>query len=1684
MRCVILVAVLVCVQSAIGQLYYWAHSPALEPHYAYGDVITSWDPGVQQTQRLPRLAISDDTEFAASSSDFVNKSPSTDSSSRRKARQRYNGVNQGLAKRAEAPQDAAADGLAAVESEKAAPPKRPRSRTAGRAESPTQQPAQQDAESTTAKNGRGRGGFRGKATFTTPDIPERNRGRSLRGPQNIESPAAVGSTEGTSVIKRRPVNVRRKPYGGDTQRKPFPSNSEADGEKSSTSEKPSTEKPIKRPFLPPEEVSLKEQHQKPPTDVRPVTYKPPLPPNKPSNSSKPAPKPTTFKPSFVPKDLLVSETTTAAAHPSPKFTHVKSVTIISTSPEQVSIKPHRTSVVRTTAKPLHKATTVVKAISPKGEHKKAIIVSIGTTPLPTLNSTTAQQIRTSPRLSIKNSVLDLSPPASSSKFGLSSTPYNPYSSIKVTSTPAASSKTPTTVSVTPPSTTTSTTTDRLFPAHVSSPSNDLQPPNEQKTTAARRRKPSGEANKNSTPRPRNSDEDISESDNYPDEFKQKIKSGGKKEKETPFIVTPSKTYPLKSSTTTTTKAPATTTTTTTAQPKTLPPVDKLIEEDNQLTTKVRRPSRPSATTPFPRRRSPTLAPRVPSEGKDDAAIKSRAELLKKGNRRPPLQSASLINEGIREAKEEIVSTAAPRVYSRPNRPVAAIAPEQQEDTPLTPLVQKFSSKYRGDLKGIVSNAPVYVPTVPPLTVSLLSETNSTKQRGAKIPVLPPRVLSTRQAPSTTTTTPLPTTTRTTTTEIPTTTNTPLPKTLPSKARSQEAVTEKSKGSTPIIKPPTTPKPPTTTTTLAPKIITTTQTPVITTTQKLTTQKQNDLIQTQKPQVATIITSSGLRSSTARTTLMDHTIPRLESIFDFSNDLRSQRALGLVTEKPISTEPPSSTQKSSPVLYTESYSKVTTSGIPATTTPIPSVVLATSSSQEEMTPPPRFAVRIPILPFGTQSSTPVSVSSTFPNHFSARREKTLFDETTSSSTSTTTSQKPQTTSTTTSAKPISTSTTTFTPPTTLSSSNTHSRSSTTVLYSQPYSRSTTTEYRVPETTTEDQKTSSTSPRTTSYASISRSSSTANIVPEEDDFAMTEARSIIHTTTPVVYSTLNSLKYNPTTHKVFSTTVKLTPHDNLNIEDNEVSQSSLSPPPVFVASTPREQSARGFQVTSPATAPVAEALTSTTKKEESLLEFGSNFDFPTETSTKGSTTERATFIYKVPRNKGTTPLSTDAPTSSTTESFRWKPLETTETTSEKVEVVTAETVGPTEDLLFDLINAQKSTTSSTTTTTTTTTTTSTTTTTTPRAPISTTEFEGLDLASLFKSTTKTNIRPTVSSIETSNSGRKVPNNVVPIINENNHVEQPTRRPSRTRQTTEPTTTTTTTSTSTTTTTEAPSTKKTKVWVVPKDAGESTSASNNEETSNKAAIPGFGGITANDLLLLELLSKRGGQTPEETKPANSKTADKPKIDFAGLNLAKLLAAGENGDATELDASLFPAPPSTTTRRPRVVPTNPPAPAYAAPAYEAPAQAVGSGAWNAVQGSGSTLFQLLRVIGGASIGPSNSAGQAPVAEPDEVYLEPATTASTRTRGRQQNKPTATNGRRPGYRTTTLSPYFAEELPDSFDAPQAPPQSALVTVAINVTKTVASLMARVLSGAARTFGAAVRGASTAIQEQWQQPSS
>jgi len=67
-------------------------------------------------------------------------------------------------------------------------------------------------------------------------------------------------------------------------------------------------------------------------------------------------------------------------------------------------------------------------------------------------------------------------------------------------------------------------------------------------------------------------------------------------------------------------------------------------------------------------------------------------------------------------------------------------------------------------------------------------------------------------------------------------------------------------------------------------------------------------------------------------------------------------------------------------------------------------------------------------------------------------------------------------------------------------------------------------------------------------------------------------------------------------------------------------------------------------------------------------------------------------------------------------------------------------------------------------------------------------------------------------------------------------------------------------------------------------SQASNSNPETSKDSAIPGFGGITANDLLLLELLSKRGGETNDAKVATAPKEKTKPpaNIDFAGLNLA----------------------------------------------------------------------------------------------------------------------------------------------------------------------------------------------------------
>jgi hypothetical protein len=116
--------------------------------------------------------------------------------------------------------------------------------------------------------------------------------------------------------------------------------------------------------------------------------------------------------------------------------------------------------------------------------------------------------------------------------------------------------------------------------------------------------------------------------------------------------TPPATTKAPSTTTSTTPATTTTTTTTTtsttARPsKTLPPHDKIIETDNYIGSRGRRPHRPdesSATTPNPRRRATPTTEKSNSDEKIGVAIKNRAELLRKPyrGRTPPLVSESLV----------------------------------------------------------------------------------------------------------------------------------------------------------------------------------------------------------------------------------------------------------------------------------------------------------------------------------------------------------------------------------------------------------------------------------------------------------------------------------------------------------------------------------------------------------------------------------------------------------------------------------------------------------------------------------------------------------------------------------------------------------------------------------------------------------------------------------------------------------------------------------------------------------------------------------------------------------------------------------------------------------------------------------------------------------------------------------
>jgi hypothetical protein len=230
---------------------------------------------------------------------------------------------------------------------------------------------------------------------------------------------------------------------------------------------------------------LEEEQKKSSPKIVPTTFRPDIKPitvslaDAPKPISVQPPKPTTFKPHLIIKESQPPSTEKTIQ--APKYTHVKSVTIISTSPEEISIRPQRINSVGPTHAPkAHKATTVVKAVTPKGE-KKAIVVNLSTTPFPPNKSNysvSTQLPRTSPKLSIKNSVLDLSPPVPILKV-IPASPFDPYSSLK-SATPAPIPKAyPSTPVPKVLSSTTTTTTDRNLPALVS-PSNDLLQPKEQK----------------------------------------------------------------------------------------------------------------------------------------------------------------------------------------------------------------------------------------------------------------------------------------------------------------------------------------------------------------------------------------------------------------------------------------------------------------------------------------------------------------------------------------------------------------------------------------------------------------------------------------------------------------------------------------------------------------------------------------------------------------------------------------------------------------------------------------------------------------------------------------------------------------------------------------------------------------------------------------------------------------------------------------------------------------------------------------------------------------------------------------------------------------------------------------------------------------------------------------------------
>ncbi|KAF4523200.1 hypothetical protein B566_EDAN002459 [Ephemera danica] len=211
---------------------------------------------------------------------------------------------------------------------------------------------------------------------------------------------------------------------------------------------------------------------------------------------------------------------------------------------------------------------------------------------------------------------------------------------------------------------------------------------------------------------------------------------------------------------------------------------------------------------------------------------------------------------------------------------------------------------------------------------------------------------------------------------------------------------------------------------------------------------------------------------------------------------------------------------------------------------------------------------------------------------------------------------------------------------------------------------------------------------------------------------------------------------------------------------------------------------------------------------------------------------------------------------------------------------------------------------------------------------------------------------------------------------------------------------------------------------------------------------GLTQQDLLILELLSKR--------RPVLNEPATTAAPDDGGLLLSSLLAD------TQKAKSFHRAVPATTTERPFTT----------TQAYVVHAQAENTG-------GGSNLFSILRQISGGSSGFQQAPAVQQVKDED-IYIEPSTAAPaipSRTSKRQRN-----NLR--GSRTTTVPPPEDVYLIDEQEAANNQ-QSNLVSVAINVTKSVAGFMGRFLQGAARTVTSVVSTSGRTLAnylQTWQNP--